>query len=123
MKVYETIVILKPAADMQEIEKKVEEKIEDMVRQKDGKMLNVEKWGIRKLSYPIKKLEEGYYILFNYTTTPESVKEIDRFLRIEENVIRFLTVKIKKEALEKRLNKEDSTVKPATAETPVQKEA
>jgi len=107
VKTYETIVILKSSTDAQYIEKEVQEKIEDAVRKREGKILNIEKWGIRKLAYTIKKQDEGFYILLNYTTGPDTIKEIDRFLRIDEMVLRFLTVKITPEELDERLKKQE----------------
>ncbi len=108
MKTYETVVILKSSTDTQYIEKEIQEKIEDTVRKNDGKILNVEKWGIRKLAYAIRKQEEGFYILLNYTATPETIKVISRFLRIDENVLRQLTLKITAEELNERLKKEEA---------------
>lgn len=122
MKTYETIVILKSSTDAQHIEKEVQEKIEDAVRKKDGKILNFEKWGIRKLAYTIKKQDEGFYILLNYTASPETIKVIDRLLRIDEMVLRFLTVKTTVEEMTARLNKEEARENNENAAEP-QKEA
>jgi small subunit ribosomal protein S6 len=63
-----------------------------------------EKWGVRKLAYRLAKFSEGQYILFQFSAKPETVKEIERRLRVADLVLKFITVRIdeKLKRIEKR---------------------
>ena len=69
-----------------------------------GTVDKVEKWGKRKLAYRVEKYREGSYVLLQFTAGPETVKEIERRLRVNDAVLKFLTVRIdeKLKWLEKR---------------------
>ena len=58
----------------------------------DGKVDNVDVWGLRRLAYPIQKMNEGYYVVVTFSAGPELPKELDRRLRNNENVIRHMIV-------------------------------
>lgn len=57
-----------------------------------GEVGKVDVWGMRKLAYPIQKMNEGYYVVMEFTAKPELPKELDRRLRISDNVIRHLII-------------------------------
>lgn len=50
-------------------------------------------WGARDLAYPIKKQTKGYYVHFEFETEPKVAKDLDKSLKVEENIIRFLLVR------------------------------
>ena len=58
----------------------------------DGEVEKVDVWGLKKLAYPIDKKEEGYYVVIDFKANPELPKELDRRLRISDNVIRHIIV-------------------------------
>ena len=58
----------------------------------DGEVSKVDVWGMRKLAYPIDKKEEGYYVVIEFAGNPTLPKELDRRLRISDNVIRHIIV-------------------------------
>ena len=58
----------------------------------DGVVGEVDVWGLRKLAYPIQKLNEGYYVVINFEGNPTLPKELDRRLRISDNVMRHIIV-------------------------------
>ncbi|SDL30176.1 30S ribosomal protein S6 [Natronincola ferrireducens] len=60
----------------------------------DGEVENVDEWGLRKLAYEINKEKEGYYVLVNFTTNPDTPKELDRNLKIADEVIRHMITRI-----------------------------
>lgn len=60
----------------------------------DGTIDNVDEWGNRKLAYEIKKLNEGYYILVNFHAGADVPKELDRNLKIADEVIRHMIIRI-----------------------------
>ena len=93
MREYEIMVILR--ADMPESENtKTVAKWEGILTAEGGQILNKELWGTRKLAYPIQKQSRGYYILFNVVTTASAVHELDRVMKIDENVLRSMALKL-----------------------------
>jgi len=103
MRIYEELFIVKPDAAEEEIEQVVEQ-IRGVIVSGGGAVDKVDKWGLRKLAYRVKKQHEGYYVLFQFSSSPEAVKEIERRLRVSDLVLKFLTVRIdeKLKRLEKR---------------------
>ncbi len=91
MNKYESVIIIKPNLEDREIEGIITE-ITDLINQ-DGKILKVDKKGIKKLAYEINKCKEGYYIIFEFETKSEFIVELERYYRINENIIKFITLK------------------------------
>ena len=60
-----------------------------------GEIKKRENWGIRNLAYKINKNRKGHYTLLNIDGPPEAIQEYERLMRLDEDVIRFLTIKIK----------------------------
>ncbi|AKL93550.1 30S ribosomal protein S6 [Clostridium aceticum] len=60
----------------------------------DGEVENIDEWGLRKLAYEIDKVKEGYYVLVNFATNPDVPKELDRNLKIADEVIRHMIIRI-----------------------------
>lgn len=77
-------------AQVEELTNKYAGVIESM----GGKVTKREDWGLRNLAYRIKKNRKGYYVLMNIDAPAEAVKEMERLLRIDEDIIRHLTVKV-----------------------------
>ncbi len=68
-------------------------KISAVVTDNGGTVDGVDKWGTRKLAYPINYKSEGYYVLVNFTAPATLPTEVERVLRITDGVVRFLVVK------------------------------
>lgn len=90
---YETIYILKPEVP-EDIVRTLNEKVDGIIGRYDGHILIRDDWGKRKLAYPIQKNSKGHYLYVNYLGPSDLVLEVERNLRIEENLLRFLTVKL-----------------------------
>lgn len=58
----------------------------------DGEVTNVDVWGMRKLAYPIQKKNEGYYVVVEFNASSALPKELDRRLKISDNVVRHLII-------------------------------
>lgn len=86
------MVILKPELDS-EAYKKTTSKIEALIKKQGGTVKSINPLGKKKLAYEIKKEKEGVYQLFYFQAEPESVKEMNRLLKLDEEIIRFLLVK------------------------------
>ena len=93
MRIYEELFIVRADATEEEVEPVID-LVKNVVTQAGGSIDKVEKWGTRKLAYRVKKQAEGQYVLVQFTAGAESVKELERKLRVSDLVIKFLTVRI-----------------------------
>lgn len=59
----------------------------------DGAVSNVDEWGIRKLAYEINDILEGYYIIVNFESTPDTVNELDRVCKISDGIMRHMIIR------------------------------
>ena len=103
MRVYEELFIVKPDAPEEEVESFIEQ-VKQVIVSGKGTVDKADKWGTRKLAYRIQKYNEGLYVLFQFTSSPELVKEVERRLRVTDMVIKFITVRIdeKQKKIDKR---------------------
>lgn len=90
---YETIFILKPTANAENIGL-VNNRMRTVIENQKGKVLNLANWGRRKLAYEVKGELKGIYIYWQYLGTQGLVEEIERNLRLLDDVIRYLTVRV-----------------------------
>ena len=103
MRIYENLFIVKPDATEEEIDHLVEQMSQNVAKS-GGTVDKVDKWGKRRLAYRVAKHREGHYVLMQFTAGPETVSEFERRLRVQDSVIKFLTVRIDEtlKRLEKR---------------------
>jgi small subunit ribosomal protein S6 len=103
MRIYEELFIVKPDAPDEEVEAFIEQ-IRQVISNGKGTVDKVDNWGVRKLAYRVSKYNEGRYILFVFSSSPELVHELERRLRVADLVIKFITVRIdeKQKKIEKR---------------------
>ena len=92
MRRYETIAILRPNAGEEEINKVIETTTK-IISDEKGSVIELNKWGMKKLAYLIKKETLGYYVYFDFAATPAAVSEIERKYRIDEAVLKYMTIK------------------------------
>lgn len=92
MKAYELMLLLDPSLD-DEAKATVVDKAQGVVTSQSGTVDQVDDWGKRKMAYEIADKTEANYVVLQVHTTPESVAEIDRVLRITDPVIRFMIVR------------------------------
>ena len=90
MRNYELVYVVKPNSD-EEVREAILNKVKEVVAT-DGEIDKVDTWGTKKLAYPIAKFTEGFYVLVNFKSAVDVPKEIDRNLKINENVIRHMIV-------------------------------
>jgi small subunit ribosomal protein S6 len=102
-RIYEELFIIRPDATDEEITPIVEQ-IRTVITTAGGTVDKEERWGVRKLAYRVQKRNEGYYVLLQFSSDPQTVKEIERRLRVNDSVLKFLTVRIdeKLKRIEKR---------------------
>jgi small subunit ribosomal protein S6 len=102
-RIYEELFILRPDITDEEIAPVIEQ-VRTVVTAAGGTVDKEERWGLRKLAYRINKKPEGFYILLQLTCPASTVKEIERRLRVNDSVIKYITVRIDEKIkwLEKR---------------------
>lgn len=93
MRRYETIYILKPSLGENEINSVIEN-TNKIITDDEGTIISLNRWGMKKLAYLIKKESQGYYVFCDYAGTPEAVSEMERKFRIDDAVLKFMTVKL-----------------------------
>jgi small subunit ribosomal protein S6 len=92
MKAYELLFFVAPNLE-EETRANVMTRIENTIAECEGAIDNVDEWGKRKLAYEINKLSEGDYILIDFHADPDHIAELDRILRINDNVQRHMIVR------------------------------
>ncbi len=98
MRDYESIFILNPNIDEAESEK-VNLRMQEVIAGNGGEVTKVEKWGKRKLAYTIGKHKKGEYVLMQFKGEAATVAELERNYKMTDSVIKFMTVRLEKEAL------------------------
>ncbi len=97
MRRYETFVIIDPDIS-QDDRTAVIERVKELISQMNGMLILVDEWGDRKLAYEIKKKARGYYVRFDYCAASPLVNEIERFCRIDDRALKYMSVLLEKEA-------------------------
>ncbi len=116
---YETVFILTPVLSDEQMKEAVG-KFKGVLEENGAKIVNEEEWGLRKLAYPIQKKSTGFYCLLEFEADPSIVKKLDVAYRRDERVIRFLTFRLDKYAVEyaekrRNLRAKKASEKPAEA--------
>jgi small subunit ribosomal protein S6 len=119
MRIYEELFIVKPDAPEEEVDGFVEQ-LRNQLTTAGATVDKVEKWGKRRLAYKVDKYREGSYVLFQFTAGPETVKELERRLRVSDVVLKFLTVRIDEtlKRLEKRKKQRDKRAAKRASQAP-----
>lgn len=91
MNKYETVIILSKNLNEKEIDE-VNNKLVDVIKH-DGKVEQIEKLGLKKLAYEIRKQKEAYYVVLTYKTIPDTIRELERVMRITDEILKFITVR------------------------------
>ena len=91
MRNYECMFILKPDMEEESIQQAID-KYSAIVTDGKGELVSVDKWGKRRLAYEIKDLFEGYYVLMLFKSEPAVVMELDRVMKISDDMLRFMII-------------------------------
>ena len=122
MRIYEELFIVRPDATDELIDPLIEQ-LRNVVTTSGGTVDKVDKWGVRRLAYRVGRYDEGAYILLQFSTAAaDTVKEVERRLRVTDIVLKHLTVRIdeklkwlekRKKAREKRAERKPRVAPPA----------
>lgn len=89
---YETIFILRPTLNDQEIADSIES-YRSLLSREGAEILHEEDYGKKKLAYTIRHFQNGHYAIFHYRSKPSAVSELERTFKISEDILRYLTVR------------------------------
>jgi len=104
MNQYETVFILTPVLSETQMKEAVD-KFRNLILNNGGEIVYEENWGLRKLAYPIQKKTTGFYYLIEFKAEPSFIKILETEYRRDERIMRFLTVKMDKYAIEYSQNR------------------
>src|SRR6187549_1830381 len=98
MKNYETVFILNPVLSDDQMKDTVD-KFVKVLKKANADVINVEQWGLKKMSYPINNKSTGFYNLVEFTAAPEVINTLETEYRRDESIMRFLTTVLDKHAI------------------------
>jgi len=91
MRLYELTVIYNSSLDENTLQSEID-KIQTRITGSGGKIIKLDRWGVKRLAYEIAGQNQGYYVFFLFESEPGLSAELERNMRINENVVRFLTI-------------------------------
>ena len=95
MNKYETIIIINSNADSETIEKVISS-VENLISNDGGNLINKDNWGRKRLAYEIRGNKDGFYVLFKYEADPAFIQRFERYLVLNEQIIKYMTVRAEK---------------------------
>ena len=96
---YETVFILTPVLSDEQLKEAVD-RYKELLKENKCELVHEETWGLKKLAYPIKKKSTGFYHLFEFRADGNFIDKLELTFRRDERILRFLTVKLEKDALD-----------------------
>lgn len=95
---YETVVIVSASLEDEDVEK-ILKRYEEFFKNNNIEILEIEKWGRKRMAYHIKKIRTGYYFLIRFKSDGSFIKRFERALQIDEQILRYMTIRLDKKAL------------------------
>ena len=96
---YESAVLINAALDDEQIQAQIS-RIKEAITSNAGEIKEVEDWGRKRLAYPINKSKLGYYVFYKYEAENTTVSKLERMFNLDEQILRYLTIKLDETALE-----------------------
>lgn len=97
MRSYEALYIIRPDIEAEQIEAVIN-KFTSLIEKNGGEIIQVDKWGKKRLAYEVRKYREGYYVLMQFRGTPAVAQELERVFKITDEVIRYLIARLEEKA-------------------------
>jgi small subunit ribosomal protein S6 len=98
-KMYESAILINAALEDNQIQSIISH-IKEIISSNDGEITDIEDWGRKRLAYMIKKSKIGYYIIFQFNAYPQIISTLEKFYKLDENILRYLNIKLTVNALE-----------------------
>lgn len=96
---YESVVIINAALEDTQIEQAIAS-VQSNLKSTGGELIDTEDWGRKRLAYNINNAKSGYYLITRFNAEPSVIKEYERTLKLDENIIRYMTIALDKRAIE-----------------------
>lgn len=90
---YETTVVVRPDVSGDQVETALD-RVRDVIKKQGGKLVEIEHWGKKKLAYPMARHPRGIFVRTHFLAEGGLVSELERNLRLNENILRFMTIKV-----------------------------
>jgi len=121
--IYETTFIVNASLDDPQIDAIID-KVQEVITKNNGEIMELAKWGRKRFAYPIKKKNNGFYVVFEFNASGDLIARLERHFLLEENIIRFLIIGLDKKALQARISGNDlmklsAPVTPSTSGSPL----
>src|SRR6056297_1129529 len=101
MRNYELMILLDPNLQEEEISALIKE-VQQTIANNQGKIIKVNQWGKRTLAYDIKNFREAFYVIIDFELEPENIANIEKSIKFEEKIIRYLLVLGQEKVLSKK---------------------
>lgn len=92
MNKYETVFIVNPSIESEDIEKVIED-TQNLISGSGGTVIRVDKWGKKRLAYEVKGNRDGYYVLVDFEAEPQFIQRLGRYYGLTEEIIKYMTLK------------------------------
>mgnify|MGYP001055584037 FL=1 len=99
MRKMETLVLFSPELTVEQREQAIAT-LSEVIDREGGKLLLVDQWGMKDLAYPVRKQMRGFYVRFEYNAPNQLDAELERNIRIQDNIFKFITVRLSDQAEE-----------------------
>ncbi len=121
--IYETTFIINAGLDDPQIGA-VADKVKDLIVKNGGEIMELAKWGRKRFAYPIKKKNNGFYVVCEFKGPGELVARLERHFTLDENILRFLVIALDKKSLTARISgndllKQAAPAAPSTSGSPL----
>lgn len=90
---YESVLIARQDLGTSQVSSIVSD-LSDVIKKEGGEVVKVDNWGLKNLAYRVKKNRKGHYVLMNITAPANAIAEYERIMRFNEDIIRYMTVKV-----------------------------
>lgn len=90
---YESVLIARQDLGASQVNTLVSD-LSEVLKKEGGEVVKVDNWGLKNLAYRIKKNRKGHYVLLNITAPAKAISEYERLMRLNEDVIRYMTIKV-----------------------------
>jgi len=118
LRTYQTVIVIDSLLKNEEIDEIVN-KVERVISNNGGTKVSIDRWGKKRLAYEIKKRQYGYYVEIVFDAPPNLIHILEREYRLEENILRYLSVHLNKRALEYREQQKSQKMEPVEEEKSV----